>query len=487
MVITLGRYGDCLNSLGIAWYHYNNGNKVTFVIGREWASLLEGVSYCDPLVYDGPYKNCMAAKHHVESLNKFDTILVPQCYGQAFKTQCNSFCEEAWRLAGVRNLWGKLPLIIDRRDREREAKLIPDFKKPMVLVATQGLSSAFHKSDELWDVLKPLRDQYELVDLSQVHGDRFFDLLGLYEKAEWLVAIDSGPLHLAEAVPTLKVVALIADKPTIWYGSPPRKNHLLRIRYGDFDKGKNDIVNTIKTGVIREGKCIHVWSDYPRQNKDAIRRHEVAKQTWKTEFGNNGWVEMAVPEAGFMRNARLNYGEMKAAPFFGDLIDRAAEKAQPGDIIAFTNDDTCVVQGAANLIRSEVLKCGAVFCSRIEHTYLSAPLPREAAIKGGTHVGADIFAFTVDWWKRWRRDMPDMLIAFEAFDLVLRKLITMHGGKELMNCCYHENHIGDWTKNRLGRGSTHNRQTAGQWLKAHGVPWGEEFGKNIKPRAWPIP
>lgn len=486
-VICLGRHGDVANSLPIAWWLYQQGDKPTFVTAPEWASTLEGVSYADSLVWDGPYSNPTGALKWCESLRRFDRLMVPQCYGQSFVKKCDSFCEEAWRLVGMQEAFGKLPLVFDRRNPEREAVIIPKFTKPIVLVCTSGISSPFDHADLLWETLKPLRENYDLVDLSLVKAHRFYDLLGLYEKAAWLVAIDSGPLHLAQAVPSLPVVAIVTDHPTPWYGSPARPNHRLRIRYGDFVGRVNEIPDAIVSEPNLTMKMIHVWSDYPRLNPDAARRHAVAKKTWETEFNGGLWVEMPVPETVFPRNARYNFGEKKAAPFFGDLLDRAARRAKDNDVLVFTNDDTCLVPGAGRVLESEVPKCGAVFCSRVDHTRFDQPLSVQDALTGQHHVGADIFAFTVEWWKRWRGDMPDMLIAFEAFDLVLRKLITMHGGKELLNCCYHEQHLGDWTRNRMTRGAVYNRSTAGKWLAAHGVKWGHAFAANIKPRVWPKP
>lgn len=48
-ILQLGRYGDVINVLPIARRHYlNTGEKPWFVIAKEFADILEGVTYVDP-------------------------------------------------------------------------------------------------------------------------------------------------------------------------------------------------------------------------------------------------------------------------------------------------------------------------------------------------------------------------------------------------------------------------------------------------------
>lgn len=427
---------------------------------------MDGVGYSDKFEWKGNYADPLRAASFVQAVGKFDQVLVPQCYGQNFNQECSSFCEEAYRLAGRQHLFGRLPLVFDRRDREREQKLIPQFTKPMILVHTQGISSAFHQGRELFESLKPLQDEYEIVDLSLVKAHRFYDLLGLYEKAEYLVAIDSGPLHLAQAVPDLKVIALITDGPTPWHGTPPRKNHVLRIPYSQYGQRKHEIPEAIRIKKKTESKLIHVWSKYHIGKQDAQRRHTVAKMTWDREM--QGWIDLPLLDTAFARNARTDFNDLKCAPYVTDMIDKAMMLANPWDIVVLTNDDTCVTPNLTRIVRDVLAECGACWGARREHNRVNHPLTATELMQGYKHVGADIFCFHKEWWIEHGHNMPDMLMAFENWDYVLRTVINENGGREIEGLCYHEIHQGDWLKNRTLAAAKHNQRMGGEFFNARG-------------------
>lgn len=460
--ICLGRTGDIINMLPLVLHDYQQGNQPTVITAATWSNLLDGIGYADSLVWNGDYSKPTLAKAWAESLGKFQEIQVPQCYGQRFIQKCSNFCEEAWRLADRHYLWGQLPLVFDRRDKQREQSLIPDFKKPMILVHTQGISSAFHQGSELFEALKPLRETHEIVDLSLVKANRFYDLLGLYEKAQYLVCIDSGPLHLAHATPNLKVIALITDKPSLWHGSPARLNHVLRIRYNEFDKRKGEIPEAIRNGKQSERRFIHVWSDYPRNDLGAQKRHRMAKLTWEKEMA--GWIELALLDTDLDRNSRTDFDDFKAAPYVTDMVNKAMEKADLWDIVVLTNDDTCVAPDLAMTLKLALPECGACWGARREHRLINRIMTTTELMQGRKHVGADIFAFTKGWWLKYGHEMPDMLMGFENWDYVMRTIINEHGGRELEGLCYHEIHQGDWTKRRNSPAAKHNQQMGGEFF-----------------------
>jgi hypothetical protein len=303
-------------------------------------------------------------------------------------------------------------------------------------------------------------------------AERFYDLIGLMEKAVCLVTVDSGPLHLAQAVPTLPVIALITDQISRWHGSPARPNHVLRIRYSEFEARKGEIVPMIRNlPKLPNRKLIHVWSDYERNDYGAAQRHLIASMTWETEFTKDQWIDRPVLDSEFTRNSGSELGEKKTVPFVNDLLQKGADEAGPNDVIVFTNDDTCVRPGLTRILLDEVPKCGAIFGSRREHAKLMRPLTLEQMMKGYKHVGADVFAFTRAWWDENKADFPDMLIGFEQFDLVLKKLILVTGGRELDDLCYHSVHLPDWVKRRETAGGKFNRTQAFNWYKQHGLPW----------------
>lgn len=484
--ITLGAYGDCCNTLPLVLHDYQQGNHPTMFIARPFMDLLDGVGYCDRLVWDGHYSECLQAAEHAQRLGKFDNVFVVQCYGSGVGAGTNnrvtdSFCKEAWRLVGRLQDWDTLPLVFDRRDKDREAELLTKIgtrSKPRVLVSTAGKSSPFPHRDALKELLKPLSPLYDFIDLDGFKAERFYDLIGVMESAECLIATDSGPLHLANAVPNLPVVALITHFPDLWHGSPKRKNHALYIRYDEFSKRADEIATMLKTGCSRGlGKrLVHVWSDYERPDAGAKRRNRVASQTWQQEYLSGFWVSCPIHEKEFVRNGR-SVGERKPVPFVKDLFNEGVKRASPGDIIVFSNDDTCFAPGLTDVLVRNVSQFGAVWGARREHKALTAPLKSHEITKGYQHCGSDIFAFTPEWWAKWEHDFPDFLLTFEAWDLVMKRLIDFSGGRELKDTCYHEIHASFWhvPENRECEGNLYNRELTRQWLARHNIKWEDAF------------
>jgi hypothetical protein len=298
--------------------------------------------------------------------------------------------------------------------------------------------------------------------LATIKAHRFYDLLGLYEKAEYLVCIDSGPLHLAQAVPGLSVIAMISDSPNLWHGSPARQNHVLRIRYGEFDARKHEIADAIRFKKKSESKLVHVWSKYNIVKADAKKRHQVAKSTWDKEMKD--WIDMPLKDDDFTRNSRTDFGDYKFAPYVTDMIDKAVKTMNPWDIVVLTNDDTCVCPGIGPMLKRILAECDACWSARREHRRVDRMMTTNELMRGYKHVGADVFAFTKQWWLQYGHNMPDMLMAFENWDYVLRTVIEESGGQEIQGLCYHEIHPGDWLKNRECPAARHNQQMGGEFF-----------------------
>lgn len=478
-IICLGAYGDCCNALPLALHEFQQDNNVTFYISREFATLLDGVTYCQPFVWEGHYSECLKAAEHAANSGKFDRIMVVQCYGTNIDRQTDSFCKEAWRAVGKLHLWGKLRLAFDNRNPYREdnlVSLIPT--RPLLLVSHSGKSSPFPWRQELMQLLDAVKEHFVIFDISDLRCERFYDLLGLMEVAKCMVVTDSGPLHLANAVPNLPVVALITDRPDMWHGSPRQSNHIARIRYGDFPTKKsaetilNAIMSTLEPKKIqRDTILFHVWNDYDRDDGGNIHRHTLAKKTWDREYARNPmWMGYPVHINSLSRSS-LDVGEKRCTPYFKDAINLAASEARADDIIIFTNDDGLMLDGFTELMIHKVVEHRAIWCPRWE-------LPAGAEQKWGNskgykHCGADVFAFTKQWWDDNSANFPDHLIAFEAWDLNLRTLIEMTGGVQVEGAVAHYIHQPVWhsSEHREGPGNLHNRRLFQQWLAHRNMKW----------------
>lgn len=479
-IICLGAFGDCCNALPIALYQWSMGHHVTFFIAKEFASLLDGVTYCDREIWDGHYSEPLKAAEFAESSGKYDRIMIVQCYGTPVERQTDSFCKEAWALVGMLNHWGKLRLWFDNRNVYREdiwinAATADNSNRPILLVSHSGKSSPFPYSRELLEILVPLRNVFMIMDISDVKCERFYDLLGLMEASACLITTDSGNLHLANAVPSLLVIALVTDRPDMWHGSPAQPNHVLRIRYGDFPKKAT--YEKILTTLMRiaenknvDRRIIHVWNDYPYRAQDAAFRHETAKASWEAEYKKGRWIPCCVPDAQLTRNAN-QVGEQKPLPFVNDVINVAADQAQPDDLICLTNDDTIFV----NDITERLLHTEPPFwSSRWEHGKVNGPLNSETIKKNSwKHVGSDVFVFTKRWWMEHSHEFPDFIISREAWDLCLRSLINLHGGHEEDALCAHIIHAPEWhsVEHRESVSNLFNRESARRFFREHGMRW----------------
>ncbi len=482
-IICLGAFGDCCNALPLARYEFQEGNHVTFYISKEFASLLDGVTYCEREVWPGPYHECLKAAENAEQSGKYDRIMVVQCYGTPIERQTDSFCKEAWRAVGKLHLWGKLPLAFDNRNKIALSDTMEFIRlnsngRPLLLVSHSGKSSPFPLDSKisLLSWLYEFKDKFLIFDISDYHCEHFYDLLNLYEISACLITTDSGPLHLANAVPKLPVIALITDRPDNWHGSPAQPNHILRIRYGEFQQSKDKIVQALN-GVLtghppqRTTVMFHVWNDYDRTDDGNQHRHGLSKLTWEKQYNANpAWVSYPVHDR-MLNRSSLNVGERRSTPFIKDVIGMAAHEARPEDILVFTNDDSLMLPEFTEIIKSTVGGISAIWGARWE-------LPTGAEQKWGNpkgyrHCGADVFAFTKQWWSENEKNFPDFLIGYEAWDLCLRMLIEMTGGIQVEGLVAHFIHQPVWhsAEHREGPGNIHNRRLFQQWLANRNLKW----------------
>lgn len=264
--ITLGRNGDVMAVLPLLYREFQEtGVKPNLVISTAYQNILDGCSYVESIPFEGEFTDLHNA--HKLALTLTKNPVIAQVAAPAavmdrlvakgkFQTTTTSFETEMFRIAGKADLWPiNLPLVFDKRNKAREEALWEQLssewhykrrKQPLILVSTSGYSSPFHYAELLWELLRNrFNVGYNLVDISNIQSERIYDLLGIYEKARCLIAIDSAPLHLAHSV-NLPVCALIADKPTLWHGTAWRPNHISYVRYSKFPSCYKNMFDAIE-------------------------------------------------------------------------------------------------------------------------------------------------------------------------------------------------------------------------------------------------
>jgi hypothetical protein len=490
--VMLGRAGDVINLLPVVRrFKETTGEQPLFLVGAEFAPILDGVSYCEPLVWTGPWQDCVAAIKWAQRQVPGAEIVNAAVYGIGYFpiTRMASFDREAWDRAGCDVPWGRAPLVFDRRDATREAALVsklPGTANPIVLTAFAGHSSPFNAAPAVFEALARDLPEATIVDISVLRADRIFDLLGLFERAAVLVAGDSAPMHLAAAVPDLPVVMMTQDAKHRWHRSSWRPQHAARLFYSEATIDPGTVVSAVRAVLERKRrpKFLHVYGLNGAADSETQRREAIARASWREEMTWSGrWSELAIPEAELHRNATA-LGDDRRMPFVRDLIEAAVSRCAYSDVIVLSNSDVGIAPGLTGWIVEAMIRAGAAFTHRWDrHGRISRPPVSEGEVcEGHWYPGSDLFAFTRAWWEAWGDRVPDLVLGREAVDLVLRHVIKQGGGIEIPGAVWHERHASHWetveNRNSLA-GNLHNRVLATTFLREFGGSWND--GVEVRP------
>lgn len=494
--INLGRTGDAIASLPLCYLYWREtGKKAALMVHRQFASFLDGVSYVEPQLWDGDWKDVGSAREHCRRLG-YKEIKVAQIYGTGITVgrATSSFILESWHQVGRLADWAKAPLVFDRRNAAREAKLAEKLPTglPIILVAADGVSSPFEHRDEMIQTLRfEFTGKAHIVNLEDYRSDYFHDFLGLMDRSACLVTIDTGFGQLACASP-VPVVALIAYKPTTWHSSPRRAQHRAYIRYNEFRSRKAEFVQAVRQCIeaparkqTNSARIHHVWSGVALSH-EAIRRVGVAQETWKREaYSYGNWKEYHVGGENFKRSAR-DIGDPVDLPYISDMLDHAAANADDDDILLITNSDISFVPGLAQELVDKCHAVGATYCHRWDFPRVKTHIERKDIHIGSSwYIGCDLFACSKKWWSTHKHKLPPLVLGRECWDWVFRVLIEETGGSQIEKGIYHEKHSSPWEVTRNLKGNVYNRSYCRAFLQERGLPLKEIENEPHVPVAWP--
>lgn len=237
-VVELGRIGDIINILPVCHHIcHRMDSKPYLMVSREFADLLQGVSYVEP--YPVPLKPEQLREAVEMAKHRFAHVIRTQIWGKDHNQPrlTQSYNMESWREAGFLPHFHdpEWPLVFDRRDEKREAllveKLVRGDKPLMVVNVTRGISSKWDGGKALLERLQAKwGDHYQILDVADMVLTHFFDMLALIEKAAVVVSMDTSLLHLAQATKT-PVIALVNPAP--WLGTVTRFPVALRLNYNE--------------------------------------------------------------------------------------------------------------------------------------------------------------------------------------------------------------------------------------------------------------
>lgn len=220
---------------------------------------------------------------------------------------------------------------------------------------------------------------------------------------------------------------------------------------------------------------VHVHSAYTPSNPEATRRHAIAQSTWPVA----GWDLRCVTDAEL---PRLFREKGRPLPYIRDLFNVATASLSNSDIVVFTNADIGVATNARFRIAEALQFNDATYAFRRDFYHRVESPIADADIGTGRHYpGSDLFAFRAGWWRAWRDDYPDLLLAREAWDACLRVLIEQTNPNKpvsLPDIIWHERHDNGWENAAIRYslpGQVHNLRLAYVWLTLRGLR-PESFG-----------
>lgn len=257
-LVLLGRYGDILNILPVAKAIADRWEKPHFYVARQFADVLDGVSYVVPVVVDLSFEKVHEAVKIAGT--QCEHVLPVQAWGENWQQDRfrGAYNFAPWATAGFGQHFYDFtgfPLVLDRRDHNREtdlAQTLPLAGRPVILINVDcGNSSPFRDAEPFRTAIENQwhGKGFNVVNLCGVKGERIYDLLGVFDRAVLLITADTAALHLAAACSKLPVVALVNDHKdgnNEWLASVPRCRCVLRIGYSQVMAKINSVNRVIQ-------------------------------------------------------------------------------------------------------------------------------------------------------------------------------------------------------------------------------------------------
>jgi hypothetical protein len=216
LFICLGRTGDIINLLPVLLKESEDiGEPVPFMVAAEFASILEGCSYVKPVLWRGPWQNCLEAEAAARAGFPDHDVINCCVYGigYRYKRESANYQREQWRLSRTNYSWGHLPLVFDRRDFARELRQFPA-KRGHVVTCFSGVSTPFPADAAKAIIAEIWQKGFEVVDVTDRRAEYFFDLLGLLSSAactEVTSLVRSGKQSMR---PVQKILPMVRTLPS---------------------------------------------------------------------------------------------------------------------------------------------------------------------------------------------------------------------------------------------------------------------------------
>jgi hypothetical protein len=346
----------------------------------------------------------------------------------------------------------RLPVEFDRRDRNREARLVAETLdgRPAVLVSLNSVSSPIQFQGFV-DRLKEELPDCQIVDMGKVRAERLYDVLGLLDKARLLVTVDSSLLHLSRGS-ACPVWAITNDG---WKGSVLPPGAIGGCRYAETSTGSLLQATACAVwGILRPRRVFCVTDAYWPDE-----RHEKARAM----IDSIPRLRRLAADTTGHRNA-TDIGHNRKLPYLKEVLKVGLNASGPGDVILWTNPDCGLLPGI------------------VEWAERMAPFEFVTMRRDTPHCGRDLCLFTHEWLRDNFDEIPDFILGGPIFDLQLAtwaryrrgiksRMDTL--GVDFLPCdaqerlCTHAEHAQNWDNGSAT--AKWNGRLFGQWIK-HKAP-----------------
>jgi hypothetical protein len=189
----------------------------------------------------------------------------------------------------------------------------------------------------------------------------------------------------------------------------------------------------------------HIYFDFACADADTKRRNDFARST------RPEWSHQSIPVTEADLPRKFDDGDRWLC-YLKDVVDIGLQN-NPCDLEVLTNADVCFAPCLDDQLDTGWAVGERLFhAHRREYPRIDKPLTDDEVCRGELYPGVDLFAFTPDWWKENRDQMPDMVLGGEAWDLVLRELQRRtstkpgHFVRHFTGIIYHERHSSIWCR-----------------------------------------
>ena len=480
-IVQLGRYGDIINALpAIRAFGQKRGQKQNVVVATEFADVLEGVSYVEPVLFNGGFEKLPDAIGFASQ--KYNEIIVSQVWGQGVdvRKECQHYNLDNWERLGMVDRWSEpMPPIFDQRNyvREREQinKIVPWTDEPLVAVSLSGgATSKLPEGANIKAIIKAtFGNTIRLVDLDAFRFTKIFDAIGVLELADAIVTTDTVWLHLAAEtnVPVAAFLSQISD----WHKTKPRCKCTLELHDAS-DDSVNRLMNWLKVRVNSAEQ--RGFAQCCETHKPLPSRVRKAQRSWKILESRDKWKIAMLGK--YNRDSRI-LGETRDLPFLRDVLQYGLESCGHDDYLVFTNDDTILIQGIQNEIKRVLSRGVALTANRIDIERWSGVPPTTVQTN---HQGRDLLAFKSSWLRKHLNEFPDYALGLCDWDIGIAAHIRYLAGKkwnhdiswQIEDDCelrpgwvLHERHEPTYPNARtvLTPGLLYNRRLLRNWIETH--------------------